>query len=336
MASAPLDRLGGVTLTQLTYAVAVDAHRHFGRAADACRVTQPTLSMQLRKLERSLGVPLFDRTRTPVVPTEAGRALLAQARLVLVEAGRLAEAVAGADPSAGAGQAALAGELRVAVIPTLAPYLLPAVIARMARQHPGLVLVVEELVTDQAIASVTRGASALALVATPTGSNELAETALFEEPFVGYVAPSHRLATRRPLRSRDLALDDVWLLTEGHCLRAQTVAICRAARTPARRASHALHARFESGNIETLKRLVEQGMGMTLLPALATTALAPSQRALLRPFAAPVPSREIRAVHRRAHAGDRRIDAVLDVVGAVGRHLLADGARARRPAGTPD
>lgn len=325
MAGTPLDRLGGVTLTQLAYAVAVDTHRHFGRAAEACRVTQPTLSMQLRKLEQSLGVPLFDRTRTPVVPTEAGRALLVQARSVLLEAGRLAEVVERADEASGAGRAALAGEVRVAVIPTLAPYLLPAAIERLTREHPGLGLVVQELPTDQALASVLRGASALALVATPASATELAERVLFEEPFVGYVSPAHRLAGPRPLRARDLALDDLWLLTEGHCLRTQTVALCRAARAPARAASpagHALHARFESGNIETLKRLVERGMGMTLLPALAAVELSARQRALLRPFAAPAPSRTIRAAFRRTQAGDRRIEAVAQLLAEVGRGLL--------------
>jgi LysR family hydrogen peroxide-inducible transcriptional activator len=309
MADSPLARLGSVTLTQLAYAVAVDTHRHFGAAAAACHVTQPTLSMQLRKLERALGVPLFDRSRTPVVPTTPGRTVLAQARVVLRAAEQLADVAAADD-------AALTGDVRLGVIPTLAPHLLPDVVALLGERHPGLALVVEERLTDEILARVEQGALDVGLVASAVASSALAERVLFREPFVGYVSATHRLAAARRLTPADLSLDDLWLLADGHCLRVQAVALCR--RRRARPATRALGTHLESGNIDTLRRLVERGHGMTLLPALAAADLTDAgQRALLRPFARPVPGRDVRVVQRRARVGDPRIAALVEVVADV-------------------
>jgi len=308
MADSILARLGGVTLTQLAYAVAVDTHRHFGAAADACRVTQPTLSMQLRKLEQTLGGPLFDRRRAPVVPTTMGRAVLARARVVLNEAARLAEAAAAQD-------SALAGEVRVGVIPTLAPHLVPEVLALLAERHPRLELVVEERVTDEILARVESGALDAGLVASAVTAPTLAERPLFREPFVGYVSPGHRLAGATRITPADLSLDDLWLLADGHCLRAQAVSLCRGRRKAGGRDGGALGARLESGNVDTLRRLVERGRGMTLLPALAAADLGTAaQRALVRPFTSPAPARDVRAVQHRARADDRRAAAVVDAV----------------------
>lgn len=301
--------LPGVTLTQLAYAVALEAHRHFGAAAAACGVTQPTLSMQLRKLERTLGTPLFDRARTPVVPTDAGRRLLTQARAVLREAEALAAA---ADPPG----EAMVGELRLGVIPTLAPYLLPPGVPHLRRRHPGLALVVEERLTDDVLDGVRRGTLDAGLVATDVHDVALASRVLFTEPFVGYVGTDHRLAGRAALTPGDLAVDDVWLLGEGHCLRAQAVQLCRRRNGRAAAATRGGGVRFESGNLETLERLVEQGEGMTLLPALAAAALrTDGQRALLRPFAAPAPARDVRLVQHRERARvEHRVAAALDAL----------------------
>ena len=303
---APPAQLGSLTLTQLAYVVAVDTHRHFGRAAAACHVTQPTLSMQLGKLERALGATLFDRTRAPVVPTELGAQVAAQARVVLREAARLVELGQGADGD-------VAGELRLGVIPTLAPYLLPRVLDELARRHPRLELVVEERLTDDVLDGLRHDALDVALLASPAlPAPELEERALFHEPFVGYVGTAHRLAGHDTLAAADLSLDDLWLLAEGHCLRSEAVRLCgqREARG-ARGASPGRpgRTRFESGNLETLKRLVERGIGMTLLPALAAADLAPSQQALVRPFAAPAPSRDVRLARPRASTRAHLVEA---------------------------
>lgn len=309
-----LAALGSVTLTQLAYLVAVDTHRHFGAAAAACNVTQPTLSMQLAKLERALGASLLDRGRGPVIPTEVGRAVIAQARVVLREATRLADLRAAVGGP-------LAGEVRIGVIPTLAPYLLPRTLPELRRRHPGIELVVEERLTGEIVDAVRRDLLDAGLVATAAPA-DLAERRLFTEPFVAYVSADHRLACKAAVRTADLSLDDLWLLAEGHCFRAQAVRLCRqrsrgmrGAGPPAGEPACTAGARFESGNLETLARLVEGGSGMTLLPALAAEDLrSDAQRRLVRPFAAPAPSRDVRMVRARVAARGRLADAVADVL----------------------
>lgn len=312
-----------VTLTQLAYAVALDTHRHFGAAAAACNVTQPTLSMQLRRLEDALGFALFDRAHAPVVPTDAGHLVVDQARIVLREAARLGEI---RDVLAGV----VAGELRLGVIPTLAPYVLPQLVPALRARHPALELVVEERVTDEIISAVRGGRLDAGLVASAARGPDLTERVLFTEPFVGYVSEGHRLAAHAELAPDDLSLDDLWLLAEGHCLRVQTVQLCRHRGRGG--ATHTAGARFESGNLETLTRLVESGEGMTLLPALAAAALrTASQRRLVRPFRDPPPSREVRLLQprqqRRAALVTAMVNGLLEVVGRqLGGVLATPGA----------
>lgn len=303
--------LSRLTLGQLAYVVAVDSHRHFGQAAAACNVTQPTLSMQIAKLERALGVTLFDRSRTPVVPTEVGAAIALQARVALREAARVAEI---GDSASGL----IAGELRLGVIPTVAPYLLPSVLQEVALRHPMLELAIEERVTDDLLDGLRRDTLDAGIIASPAGGGDLLETPLFSEPFVAYVSAGHRLAGQREIGTDDLSLDDLWLLSEGHCFRTHAVQLCgersvRRVRPPRTDAGVCpTGARFESGNLETLKRLVERGSGMTLLPALAAAELAsPAQRRLLRPFAAPAPSRDVRLVQRRVRHRQPKVEVVI-------------------------
>ena len=313
-----------ITLTQLAYAVALDTHRHFERAAMACGVTQPTLSMQLRKLETALGATLFDRSRTPVLPTDIGSVLIDQARVVLREASRLGEL-------RDAAQGAIAGELRLGVIPTLAPYLLPNVLEVLSQRHPQLELVVEERVTEEVLDGLRTDTLDAGLVATAVESPGIVGRGLFREPFYGYVSAGHRLSGRKSLVVDDLSVDDLWLLADGHCLRTQAATLCR-------RRSHrgdggaspdatgcTRMARFESGNLETLKRLVERGVGMTLLPALAAAALSSqSQRRLLIPFADPAPGRSIRLVRQRRHVRRDPVRAVSAIIREVAAAVLAE------------
>ncbi|HEU4563685.1 MAG TPA: LysR substrate-binding domain-containing protein [Gemmatimonadaceae bacterium] len=310
--------LADLSLTQLTYIVAVDTHGHFGRAAAACHVTQPTLSMQIGKLERALGVTIFDRSRSPVLPTDVGRLILDQAHEVLRAAARIPELCAES-------RSVVAGELRLGVIPTLAPYLLPRFLDDLTRRNPQLELAVEEMVTSAVVAGLRQETLDVGLIATPLDEPGLTERVLFAEPFVAYISAGHRLASRETLTPDDLSLDDLWLLSEGHCFRAQMIAICgeRAGRgrrrprdgAPDDMRSCTRRARFESGNLETLKRLVERGEGMTLLPALAVDEMMhESQRALVHPFAHPAPTRQVRLVQRRADLKRRHVDALVDAV----------------------
>ena len=306
--------LSQITLTQLGYAVAVDTHRHFERAAVACNVSQPTLSMQLRKLETTLGETLFDRRSSPVVPTDIGRVLIAQARVVLLEAARLGDL---RDAASGI----IEGELRLGVIPTLAPYLLPAVLELLAERHPRIELVVREEVTESLLGALRVDTLDAGLVATTTELPGIVSRKLFQEPFVAYVGAAHRLAGRERISVTDLSADDLWLLADGHCFRTQVMSLCRqrgragaAAQSRVSIASVPL-ARFDSGNLETLKRLVERGTGMTLLPALAAAELTTaSQRRLLIPFSDPVPGRAIRLVRRRHHVREHLVRALVRVV----------------------
>lgn len=308
-----------VTLTQLGYAVALDSHRHFARAASACKVTQPTLSMQIRKLEAALGAVLFDRSRTPLVPTDIGTAVIAQARLVLREAASLSELC-----RVMAGE--VAGELRLAVIPTIAPYLLPRVLDLIAQRYPALELIVEERTTESLLAGLRDDTLDAGLVATSVDAGDILQLPLFTEPFVGYVSASHRLAGKSTLKVSDLSLGDLWLLAEGHCMRTQVVTLCqqrgrkKADSKSGMRSGCTGVARFESGNLETLKRLVERGSGMTLLPALAVADLATkAQRRLVVSFGDPVPSREVSLVRRRTHFRAKLVDAVAEIVREVVR-----------------
>jgi len=302
-----LNATGGVSLTQLAYAIALDTHQHFGKAAEACNVTQPTLSMQLLKLERSLGVTLFDRSQSPVVATDIGRLVLDQARVTLREAARITDI---RDAAAGV----IAGELRIGIIPTLASSLLPRLIPALQRDYPRLELVVEEWKTEDIVRGLAVETIDAGIVASEVHETGMIEQPLFTEPFVGYISPKHRLAQHETISAQDLSLDDLWLLSEGHCFRTQAVALCNQRDDNGERSRDACTngTRFESGNLETLIRLVERGLGMTLLPALTAGDLPTDiQRRLIRPFTSPSPARDVRLIRRRMYLKAHMIDAVV-------------------------
>ena len=305
-----------MTLIQLAYLVALDKHRHFRLAAESCHVTQPTLSTQVQNLEDELGVVLFDRTAHPILPTRVGSQVVAQARVVLAEAERLAQLEQEA-----AGE--MEGELRVGILSTLAPYLLPLVIAPFARRYPGVALVFEELTAEQIAAHVRRDLLDAGLVATAATLPGIAEVPLFEEPFVGYLAPGHRLYGRETIGREDLHRDDLWLMSPGHCFREQTLELLQG---PAPDASAQNAVEFESGNLETLQRLVDRGYGMTLLPLLAVQVEGSHAPESVRPFSAPVPGRTVRLIHAETLVKQRPIRALAaEIVRAVAP-ILPPGA----------
>jgi len=284
-----------MTLVQLQYLVALDTHRHFGDAAAACDVSQPTLSTQLRRLEEELGARLIDRSRQPVVPTGTGERIVEQARTVLAERDRLQMLAAEADDR-------VTGTLRLGLLPTLSPYLLPLVLPAMEEAYPDVTLVLREWPTAELLDAVESDTLDAALIATDESGPALYEDPLFTEPFVGYVAPSHRLADRDTLTPSALSIEDLWLLSEGHCFRDQVLQVCGAS-SP--RSSGT--AQFESGSLETLVHLVRHSGGMTLLPALATHHMPEAERKThVIPFAdqsrlRDTPTRDVRLVGRRRH-----------------------------------
>jgi LysR family hydrogen peroxide-inducible transcriptional activator len=278
-----------MTLQELRYLVAVGEEGHFGRAARACAVTQPTLSAAIKKLEEELGVCLFERTRRRVLATEVGRDLIAQARVALAEADRMLEI-------ARRGREPLTGRFRLGAIPTVGPYLLPHVVAGLRRTYPELSLLLVEDVTARLLEKLRVGAIDAALLSPPLAGEDLSVSVLYQEPFLLAVPRDHPLARRRSVREADLGNVPMLLLDEGHCLRDQALAVCGRAATPVRE-------QFRATSLETLRNMVAADVGCTLLPALAALRElhgGPRAPVVCVPFAAPAPSRQVALVWRRS------------------------------------
>lgn len=272
-----------ITLTQLEYIVAVERLGNFGQAAKSCFVTQPTLSMQIQKLEEELGVLIFDRSSHPVRPTPIGKAILEQSSLVLTHAARIPAIIHESKES-------LEGDLRLGVIPTLAPYVLPLFLDRFCRAHPKVRLHVEESKTDDILVALRKNLLDVGLLATPLDEPLIEEHPLFLEPFYIYASKDSALAKLDQVSDADLKNERVLLLTEGHCLRAQMMRVCASRQAKGRKTIHGFD--FESGSIETLCRLVEQDLGYTVIPHLAKT-WNTTRSGRVIPFSNPRPSREV-------------------------------------------
>jgi LysR family hydrogen peroxide-inducible transcriptional activator len=292
-----------VTFTQLEYIVAVDRLGNFRQAAKACHVTQPTLSMQIQKLEDELGVVIFDRSRQPIRATPIGQAILEQSRIALSQTSRITAIVA-------ATKEAVEGELRLGVIPTLAPYLLPLFLDRFAKSHPKARLLIEESKTDDIIAALQRDRLDVGLLATPLGEPSIVEHRLFLEPFYVYAAKDSPLAALSEVSDVDLRNEKVLLLAEGHCLREQIVRVCRYRRGKGPQPGG---FEFESGSIETLCRLVERGHGYTIIPHLAKASGA-SHAGRVVPFSEPRPSREVSLVVHQSFAREAMLRALAEAI----------------------
>ena len=274
-----------MTLTQLTYIVAVDKFKNFGQAAESCSITQPTLSMQIQKLEEELGVQIFDRSHQPVRTTKIGLSLVTQARVILTESQHFHEIIQDNNGE-------VKGEVTVGVIPTLAPYLLPLFLRKFSSKHPLLQIHVEELQTEQILERLKNSSLDVGLLVTPIDDPSLESTPLFYEPFLVYTSEKSPLAGKSKIQQSDLNSSELWLLTEGHCFRDQSLAICKNRK---RVTEINRNIKFESGSIETLRRMVDQETGFTLLPYLAAQDL--SHRKQIKEFASPVPTREVSLIH---------------------------------------
>lgn len=283
-----------MNLQQLEYILAVDAHRHFARAAEQCYVTQPTLSMMIQKLEEEIGVKIFDRSRQPVVLTQAGEALVEQARVILRETERFRE-------MARAEESSLSGELRMGIIPTLSPYLLPLFLQAFMEQYPDIRLKIAERTTAALIDALHKGQLDVAVLVTPLNDNTLREAPLFYEAFVVY--SSHDYA-KEFLLPEDIDPHHLWLLEEGHCFRSQILNICELRR------KDRLSVEYEAGSLETLKQLVDAQNGITILPELATLYLSETQLRKVKRFATPEPVREVSLVTHRHLVKQRLVEAL--------------------------
>lgn len=283
-----------MTYTQLLYLSAIDTHRHFGRAADKCFVTQPTLSMQIQKLEEELDVLIFDRSKKPVEPTEIGKQVIAQARLALNEMGKIHELVQHS-------KGVISGEFRVGVIPTIASTLIPRLLPGFLKTYPDVELIIEELQTEELIDRLKKDLLDAAIAATPLNIPGIIEKPVYYEPFVAFIPNNHRLSSEKFVLNSELKLEDLLLLNEGHCFRNSVVNLCKTAfETPQNGNGEQRHFTLESGSFETLIRLSKQGLGMTLIPYLTAEELTPEDKQMVKPFDYPQPSREISILYSRS------------------------------------
>ena len=303
-----------MTLTQLSYVAAVAQHRNFGAAAEACFVTQPTLSMQIQKLEEELGVVIFDRSQQPIRTTAVGEQIVLQARIAISEAQKIRDLTSQELNE-------VRGPISIGVIPTLSPYVLPLFIQKFVDKFPQAEVTVEELQTQQIVDRLRNEQLDVGLLVTPLHNTSIVEHNLFYEPFVLYVSPTHPLASAKTVREKDLSSKDVWLLTEGHCFRDQVIDLCGNRSRGVRQKDN---LRFESGNLETLKKMVDQGTGYTLLPLLAANDVhEAAKRKQLKEFQAPVPTREVSLVHNKLYKKRATVDALIaEIRAAIPSDLL--------------
>jgi LysR family hydrogen peroxide-inducible transcriptional activator len=301
-----------MTITQLEYIIALDTHRNFVNAADSCFVTQPTLSMQIQKLEDELGVKIFDRSKQPVVPTHIGEDIIAQARNVLKEHSKIIEIIQDE-------KGEVKGDLRLGIIPTVAPYLIPRFLVKFLNKYPEVNLVVNELTTDQIIQQLKNDQLDCGVMASPIKDKNLNEETLYYEEFVAYVSKSNKLAKKTTLKSGELDLNDIWILNEGHCMRNQVINLCTD-----RKKDVNTKTRFEyqTGSVETLKRIVEQDDGVTILPEMAIMDMSDEQMDLVRYFKAPEPVREISMFTHRHFVKKRLIKTLSDEIVATGPNKM--------------
>ena len=298
-----------MNLQQLEYIVAIDTHRHFVTAAEACHIAQATLSMMVKKLEEELGTKIFDRSRQPVVPTDIGQKLIAQARIVLQESQRMRQIVSEAE-----GQ--LSGELRIGIIPTVAPYLLHRFLHSFRTKYQAVRLHVAETNTEAIVKGLEQQHLDVGILALPLASPGIVERMLFADEFVLYAAPGDILMQKKYVLPADIDPERLWLLEEGHCLRAQVLNFCtlKIKDKPSRQGidDSLLHQPldFAAGSIETLKNIVDANGGITILPSMALATLSTSQRAQVRHFASHAPHRTIGLATYRYLVKAKLVDAL--------------------------
>ncbi|MFT5725264.1 MAG: LysR family hydrogen peroxide-inducible transcriptional activator [Bacteroidia bacterium] len=264
-------RIANLSLVQLQYLIALDEHRHFIKAAQSCFVTQPTLSMQIKKLEEELEVKLFDRSKQPIIPTDVGILIVEQAKRVLNETRKIENILLEY-------KGTVAGDLNVGIIPTISPYLMPQLISQISKRYPEIRLNVRELMTDEIVHLLQKDHLDVGIVATPLDIDGMVEKPIFYERFCLYLNPSHPSYHLQELDAKMLLDDKLWLLSEGNCFRDQAVNLC------ALRHSSALKNKFnyESGSIETLIRIVNLEGGATVIPEWASLDLKPEEKAHIR------------------------------------------------------
>lgn len=294
-----------MTITQLQYVLAVAEHRNFTLAAEKCFVTQPTLSMQIQKIEEELSIQIFDRTKKPIQLTEIGQKIVNQAKNIVNEADRMQDIVEQQKGFIG-------GEFRLGIIPTVMPTLLPMFLSNFIHKYPKVKLVIEELNTDEIITRLKNGHLDAAIAATPLLEDKIKEVVLYFEPFVVYIPESHQNFSKSEIEIDDLNIDEILLLQDGHCFRDGILNLCKNIRN-----NESGRFRIESGSFETLIRLADEGLGITLLPYLHTLDMNDKDKLKLRHFKEPKPAREVSLIFPKTELKIQIIDALRTTIAGV-------------------
>ena len=294
-----------MTITQLQYVLAVAEHKNFTLAAEKCFVTQPTLSMQIQKIEEELNVLIFDRSKKPIQLTDIGQKIVNQAKNIVNEARKIKDIVEYQKGFIG-------GEFRLGIIPTITPTLLPMFLNNFIKKYPKVKLIVEELNTDEIIIRLKNGHLDAAIAATPLEDEKIKEIVLYYEPFVAYIPSDHIASQKKEIEISDLNLDDILLLQDGHCFRDSILNLCKNQEIATRNTFQ-----LESGSFETLIKLADEGLGTTLLPYLHTLDLKEKDKSKLRHFKEPKPAREVSLIYPKSELKIHIIDALRNTIAGV-------------------
>ncbi len=300
-----------MTITQLQYVLAVAEHQNFTLAATKSFVTQPTLSMQVQKLEDELDVLIFDRGKKPITVTEVGKKIVAQAKNIVNEANRIKDIV---DQEKGF----IGGDFILGIIPTIMPTLLPMFLKAFIKKYPKVNLIIKEQNTESLIRNILDGHLDAAIAATPLEIEFIKERPLYYEPFVGYIPNDHRLSSAKNLKPENLELADILLLQDGHCFRDGVINLCSTSNT-----INQENFQLQSGSFETLVNLADEGMGMTLLPYLNTLQLDDTKKKNLKHFDEPPPAREVSLIYHKSELKIQITNAIQDVISGVVRGAIA-------------
>lgn len=286
-----------VTLTQLEYIVAVDTYRHFGKAAEHCFITQPTLSMQIKKLEEDLEIIIFDRSKQPLIPTDVGSRIIEQSRIVLKQSEEISNIVKDHKNQ-------VSGMLRIGIIPTLAPYLLPIFIGNYKKKYPNIFIKVVEATTENIVELVNKDLIDVGILVTPLKEDKIIEKPLFYEEMLIYANSGHKLHTQNEITLKDIATPEIWLLSDGHCFRDQVINLCSFLGTT----DSQLPFHFEAGSLETLMNIIDREGGITLIPELAKSTMSVKKAVNVRSFSNLKPLREVSLVYSRHFAKHKLIN----------------------------
>ncbi len=299
-----------MTITQLKYVLAVAEYQNFTIASEHCFVTQPTLSMQIQKLEDELDTQIFNRNKKPIQLTEVGVKIVEQAKIIVDESTRINDIVEQQRGFVG-------GDFKLGIIPTVMPTLLPLFLKAFIKKYPKINLKIEELTTEDIIKKLSDGHIDVAIAATPLENESIKERVLYYEPFVGFVPKEHRLFERLKLKVDDLNVNDILLLEDGHCFKESIVNLCNTF------GNKNNHFQLHSGSFNTLIKLSKAGLGMTLLPYLQTLDLDNKEQIYLREFTEPVPAREVSVIYHKSQLKIHLIDALKNTIDSIIRGVIA-------------